>query len=65
MGEMTGKTLEQATSNGDGTYNGVSLVRWLFEATTGKEMSDAEAKSLIAEAQTKAAEKRKAHHNGR
>lgn len=50
MSRITDKTLEDATSNGDGTHDGRKVIRWLFEATTGAAMSEAEADKLIEEA---------------
>jgi hypothetical protein len=64
VSRITDKTLGDACANGDGTYDGRKLVRWLFEATTGKPMSPAEADKLIDEAKALAA-KRKAEGNGR
>lgn len=56
MGRITDKNLHEATVNPDGkTYDGRKLVRWLFEATTGKEMSEAEAEEIV----QKAKERRK------
>ena len=49
------KDVLSATSNGDGTHSGVKLAQWLFEATTRKPMSEADAKALIEEAKAKAA----------
>ena len=63
MSRLTDKTLGEATANGDGTYNGVTLVRWLYEATTGKPMDEAAALDLIEKARAKAREK-KAAKNG-
>lgn len=51
MGKITDKDVFAATSNGDGTHNGVKLVQWLYEASTGKPMSEADAKDLVAKAQ--------------
>jgi hypothetical protein len=54
------KTLGEFCLNPDGkTYNGTRLAQWLFEATTGKPMSEEEAKQLIEEAKAKAAARRK------
>ena len=48
---ITDKDLHAATVNPDGkTYAGRKLIRWLFEATTGKEMSEAEAEEIVAKA---------------
>lgn len=55
---ITDKPLYEAISNGDGTYNGFLMVRWLMEATTGKPFSDSEARKLFAEAKAKADENR-------
>jgi hypothetical protein len=54
MSKITDKDVMTATANGDGTHNGYKLVQWLFEATTGKAMSDEEAGALVAEAQARA-----------
>jgi hypothetical protein len=54
------KPMKEACVNPDGeTYDGRKLVRWLFEATTGKPMSHEEAEQLVAEAKLKAEEKRR------
>lgn len=58
MPKVTDKTLHEASSNGDGTYNGAKVVQWLFEAVAGKAMSDADAETLIAEAYAKALQKK-------
>ncbi len=60
MGRVTDKPLHEATANGDGTYNGYRLVRWLFEAATGKEMTQEEAEALVVEAKHKAEDRRAA-----
>lgn len=44
------RTLHEFAANGDGTFDGRKVVQWLFEATTGKPMSDEDAKKLVAEA---------------
>lgn len=49
--------LYTACSNGDGTYSGVKLAQWLFEAVTGKAMSESDARSLIDEAKARASER--------
>lgn len=51
-------TIEQACGNGDGTYNGYKLMQFLFEATTGKKLSAAEAHKIMEEAEAKAAARR-------
>lgn len=50
---LTDKPLGDACANGDGTYNGFTLMRWLFEATTGKPMDEAEARRLYEEAKAR------------
>lgn len=64
MPRLTDKNLGEACGNGDGTYNGLRLIRWLHEAATGKPMTDAEAKDLWAGAQVKAAERRNVRSAG-
>ena len=49
--------LHSAASNGDGTYNGLTAVRWLFEAISGKPMSEDEARRMWEEAKAKRASK--------
>lgn len=58
MAKITDLPMHEACSNGDGTFDGRKLVRWLYEATTGKPMSEAEAEDLVKEAQAKAAARR-------
>ncbi|MBN9467319.1 MAG: hypothetical protein J0J10_00975 [Bosea sp.] len=58
MSKITDKDVFAATANGDGTYNGFKLAQWLYEATTGKPLSDEDAKKLVAEAQEKAKARR-------
>lgn len=41
--------LFESCANGDGTYNGYKLVQMLYQTTTGKEMSDEEARALVQE----------------
>lgn len=55
---LTDKDMMSACANGDGTYDGKKLAQWLFEATTGKPLSDEEADQMIAEARSRAAAKR-------
>jgi len=50
MAKITDKDLFAATANGDGTHNGVKLVQWLYEASTGKPMSDEDARALVDQA---------------
>lgn len=59
MSKITDKPVLEACDNGDGTYSGVRLAQWLIEATTGKSLPEDEARKLIAEAQERAAAKRK------
>ena len=63
MTRLTDKTLGEATANGDGTYNGLTAMRWMFEALTGKPLSEEEVNKLADEARAKAREK-KAAQNG-
>lgn len=57
---ITDKTLHEAAANPDGkTYDGRKVIQWLFEATTGKPMSDAEASEIVATAKQRAEERRK------
>lgn len=54
------KSLHDFARNPDGkTYDGRKVAQWLFEAATGKPMSDAEAADLVREAQERAARRRK------
>lgn len=55
MSKLTDKPLGEACGNGDGTYNGFTAMRWLFEALTGKPMSDQEVRQLFEEAKAKRA----------
>lgn len=60
MSRITDRPMQEACVNPDGkTYDGRKLVRWLFEATTGKPMSETEAQDLVDEAMRMAAEKRR------
>lgn len=56
--KITDQDLYTACANGDGTYSGVKLAQWLFEAASGKPMSEDEAKKLIEEAKQRAAARR-------
>lgn len=52
------KTLGEAALNPDGkTYNGVRAVQWMFEAVTGKTLTDKEVEEVWAEAKRIAAAK--------
>lgn len=59
MSKITDLPLKEACANGDGTYDGRKLARWLFEATTGKPMSEEEAEQLVEAAKTRAAARRR------
>ena len=51
--------LQTFARNADGkTYDGRKVVQWLFQATTGKSMSDDEATQLIEAARKRAAARR-------
>lgn len=53
-----GSTLHDFARNPDGnSYDGRKVIQWLFEATTGMEMSDAEAQEIVDRAQEQAREK--------
>lgn len=55
MASLTGKTLQEAALNPDGvTYHGPTALRWIFEAVTGKELTEEEGRELVAQAQQKA-----------
>jgi len=53
VSKITDKDYHAACDNGDGTYSGIKAVQWLYEATTGKPMSEEEARALVAEAQAR------------
>lgn len=55
---MSEKTLEDYAGNGDGTYNARGLVQFLMFATTGVELSDAEAQEIVDEGVARAKAKR-------
>lgn len=55
MSKLTDKTLGEACSNGNGSYNALTAMRWLFEATTGKPLSEEEAGKLFEEAKARRA----------
>lgn len=55
MSRLTDRTLGDACANGDGTYNGLTLMRWLFEAVSGKPMSEDEARKALDEVAAKRA----------
>ena len=53
------KTLQEFAGNPDGkTYDGRKVAQWLFEAMTGKPMSDAEAAELVEKAKQMAAQRK-------
>lgn len=59
MARISDKTLGEYALNPDGkTYSGAKAVQWLFEAMTGRGMSDEDAHALIKEAREKAARDR-------
>lgn len=64
MGKITDQDVFAATSNGDGTHNGVKLVQWLYEATAGKPMSEEDAKALLKKAAAEAVRRRQAELRG-
>lgn len=55
MPKITDQDVLTATSNGDGTHSGLKLAQWLYEATTGKPLSDEDARKLLDEAKARAA----------
>jgi len=58
---MRDMTVGEAALNPDGkTYSGVKLAQWLFEVSTGKPLSEEDAKGIVATAQAKAAARKKA-----
>lgn len=59
-GKITDRGVMAATANGDGTHNGVKLAQWLYEATTGKSLSDDDARKLVDEAIAKGKARRAA-----
>ena len=61
MSKITDKTMGDACRNPDGkTYDARKLAQWMFEAMTGKPMSDADAQKLVDEAAAKAKARRAA-----
>lgn len=61
MTKLTDKTLGEAALNPDGkTYNGITAMRWMYEALSGKPLSEEEALKIAEEAKAKAAERRAA-----
>ena len=48
------KTLGEACANGDGTYNGIKLMQFLFSATTGgKTIEESEIRKMWEDAKAK------------
>lgn len=59
MTKLTDKPLFDAARNEDGkTYNGITAMRWMYEALSGKPLSEEEALKLAEEAKAKAAQRR-------
>lgn len=59
MTKLTDKPLFDAARNKDGkTYNGITAMRWMYEALSGKPLSEEEALKLAEEAKAKAAQRR-------
>lgn len=52
------KTLGEACANGDGTYNGLRMMQFLFSAVTGgKEISEQEVQDMWEQAKSRRREK--------
>jgi hypothetical protein len=49
MTKITDQDVLSATSNGDGTHDGVKLAQWLYEAYTGKPLPRDRAEELVQE----------------
>ena len=59
MTKLTDKPLFDAARNEDGkTYNGITTMRWMYEALSGKPLSEEEALKIAEEAKAKAAQRR-------
>lgn len=59
MTKLTDKPLFDAARNEDGkTYNGITAMRWMYEALSGKPLSEEEALKIAEEAKGKAAQRR-------
>lgn len=59
MTKLTDKPLFDAARNEDGkTYNGITAIRWVYEALSGKPLSEEEALKIAEEAKAKAAQRR-------
>lgn len=56
MTKLTDKPLFDVARNQDGkTYNGITAMRWMYEALSGKPLSEEEALKIAEEARAKAA----------
>lgn len=59
MTKLTDKPLFDAARNEDGkTYNGITAMLWMYEALSGKPLSEEEALKIAEEAKAKAAQRR-------
>ena len=59
MTKLTDKPLFDTARNEDGkTYNGITAMRWMYEALSGKALSEEEALKTAEEAKAKAAQRR-------
>jgi hypothetical protein len=58
MARITDKPYLAACQNEDGTYSAVKAAQWLYEASTGKALSDADAVALVEKAKAEAARRR-------
>lgn len=59
MTKLTDKPLFDAARNEDGkTYNGITAMRWMYEALSGKPLSEEEALKIAEEAKANAAQRR-------
>lgn len=65
MPKITDKDYMTATANGDGTHSAIKAAQWLFEMSTGKPLSEEDARKLVDEAVAKAKAKRDARSLGR
>lgn len=59
MSKLTDQPLFDAARNADGkTYNGITAMRRMYEALSGKPLSEEEALKIAEEAKAKAAQRR-------
>lgn len=59
MSKLTDQPLFDAARNADGKiYNGITAMRWMYEALSGKPLSEEEALKIAEEAKAKAAQRR-------